>query len=91
MSADFPGQAQSFVEKACDGQTRSLFLQACAEDIRPNLQGDPCRRADEADIRWAGRDPGGGVFRALARSLIREERSKRPTTYTEGLQSQKAD
>jgi hypothetical protein len=81
MSADFPGEAQSFVEKAYEGQTRSLFLQGCAGDIRPNLPGDPYRCADEADIQWAGRDLGGAVVRALARSMIREERSKRLTTY----------
>jgi hypothetical protein len=81
MSADFPGEAQSFVEKAYDGHTVSLFLQGCAGDIRPNLPGDPYRCADEADIEWAGRDLGGAVVRALARSMIREEQSKRPTIY----------
>lgn len=81
MSADFPGEAQTYVEKAYDGQTRSLFLQGCAGDIRPNLPGDPYRCADEADIQWAGRDLGGAVVRALARSMIREERAKRPTNY----------
>ena len=81
MSADFPGEAQRFVEKAYDGHTLSLFLQGCAGDIRPNLPGDPYRCADEADIEWAGRDLGGAVVRTLARSMIREERSKRPTNY----------
>jgi hypothetical protein len=81
MSADFPGEAQSFVEKTYDGNTKTLFLQGCAGDIRPNLPGDPYRCADEADIQWAGRDLGGAVVRALARSMIREERSKRPTNY----------
>jgi hypothetical protein len=81
MSADFPGEAQTFVEKAYDGRTRTLFLQGCAGDIRPNLPGDPYRCADEADIQWAGRDLGGAVVRALARSMIREERSKRPSVY----------
>jgi hypothetical protein len=81
MSADFPGEAQTFVEKAYDGQTRALFLQGCAGDIRPNLPGDPYRCADEFDIQWAGRDLGGAVVRAAARSLIREERSNRPSVY----------
>ena len=81
MSADFPGEAQSFVEKVYDGQTRTLFLQGCAGDIRPNLPGDPYRCADEADIEWAGRDLGGATVRALARSMIREEQSKRPSVY----------
>jgi hypothetical protein len=81
ISADFPGEAQTFVEKVYDGQTRALFLQGCAGDIRPNLPGDPYRCADEFDIQWAGRDLGGAVVRAAARSLIREERSKRPSTY----------
>jgi hypothetical protein len=81
MSADFPGEAQTFVEKAYDGRTKVLFLQGCAGDIRPNLAGDPYRCADEFDIQWAGRDLGGAVVRAAARSLIREERSKRPGVY----------
>ena len=81
MSADFPGEAQTFVEKSYDGQTSSLFLQGCAGDIRPNLPGDPYRCADEADIQWAGRDLGGAVVRALARSMIREEQSKRPKNF----------
>ena len=81
MSADFPGEAQSFVEKTYDGRTSALFLQGCAGDIRPNLPGDPYRCADEADIQWAGRDLGGAVVRALARSMIREVQSKRPKVY----------
>jgi hypothetical protein len=81
MSADFPGEAQSFVEKVYDGQTRALFLQGCAGDIRPNLPGDPYRCADEADIQWAGRDLGSAAVRALARSMVRESLSKRPTVY----------
>ncbi|MBD3675470.1 MAG: hypothetical protein HUJ26_18310, partial [Planctomycetaceae bacterium] len=39
MSADFPGEAQSFVEMCYGGETSSLFLQGCAGDIRPNLPG----------------------------------------------------
>jgi hypothetical protein len=81
MSADFPGEAQTFVEKNYDGQTSTLFLQGCAGDIRPNLPGDPYRCADEADIQWAGRDLGGAVIRAASKSMIRENRSKRPTVY----------
>lgn len=81
MSADFPGEAQAFVEKVYDGKTLALFLQGCCGDIRPNLPGDPYRCADEADIQWAGHDLGGAVVRALARSMTREARSKRPTVY----------
>ncbi len=80
-SADFPGEAQTFIEKAYDNETKVLFMQGCAGDIRPNLPGDPYRCADEADIQWAGRDLGGAVLKALAKSMIREERSKRPTHY----------
>lgn len=76
-SADFPGEAQLFVEKVYDGKTQTLFLQGCAGDIRPNLPGFPYRCGDEADIQWAGRSLGCAVVRALARSAIREERAKR--------------
>lgn len=81
MSADFPGEAQSFVEMCYGGETSSLFLQGCAGDIRPNLPGYPYRCADEADIQWAGRDLGGAVVRTLARSVTREELSQRARFY----------
>jgi neutral ceramidase len=81
MSADFPGEAQSFVEMCYGQQTSSLFLQGCAGDIRPNLPGYPYRCADEADIQWAGRDLGGAVVRTLARSVTREHLVRRPKYY----------
>ena len=39
MSADFPGEARNFVEKIYNEETKVLFLQGCAGDIRPNLKG----------------------------------------------------
>jgi len=81
MSADFPGEAQSFVEMCYGGQTRALFLQGCAGDIRPNLPGYPYRCADEADIQWAGRDLGGAVVRTLAHSMTRENLETRAEFY----------
>lgn len=81
MSADFPGEAQSFVEMCYGNKTSSLFLQGCAGDIRPNLPGYPYRCADEADIQWAGRDLGSAVVRTLARNVTREQRRDRPTYY----------
>jgi len=81
MSADFPGEAQSFVEMCYQQKTSALFLQGCAGDIRPNLPGYPYRCADEADIQWAGRDLGGAVVGALAHSVTREELLKRETHY----------
>lgn len=81
MSADFPGEAQTFVEMCYGNQTSSLFLQGCAGDIRPNLPGYPYRCADEADIQWAGRDLGSAVVRTLSRSMIREQRADREKFY----------
>lgn len=81
MSADFPGEAQSFVEMVYGQKTSVLFLQGCAGDIRPNLPGYPYRCADEADIQWAGRDLGGATVRALARSVTREKLSERESFY----------
>lgn len=81
MSADFPGEAQSFVEMVYGQKTSVLFLQGCAGDIRPNLPGYPYRCADEADIQWAGRDLGGATVRALARSVTREKLRERETFY----------
>mgnify|MGYP003630203359 FL=1 len=81
MSADFPGEAQSFVEMCYGNQTSSLFLQGCAGDIRPNLPGYPYRCADEADIQWAGRDLGSAVVRTLACSVTREQLAGRTQHY----------
>jgi neutral ceramidase len=81
MSADFPGEAKTFVEKVYGTNTTALFLQGCAGDIRPNLPGHPYRCGDEADIRWAGRDLGCAAVKAADRSLVREEFTKRPAVY----------
>jgi hypothetical protein len=81
LSADFPGPAQTFVEKIYDGETQALFLQGCAGDIRPNLPGFPYRCADEADIQWAARDLGGAVVRALAENVTREKLAARGNFY----------
>ena len=88
LSADFPGEAQSFVEMCYGGKTNALFMQGCAGDIRPNLPGYPYRCADEADIQWAGRDLGGATIRAAAVSVTREQLSKRATYYPIRVASQ---
>lgn len=81
MSADFPGEAQTFVELCYGNKTASLFLQGCAGDIRPNLPGYPYRCADEADIQWAGRDLGSAVTRTLAAGVTREKLKQRGDYY----------
>jgi len=81
MSADFPGEAQTFVELSYGQKTNALFLQGCAGDIRPNLPGYPYRCADEADIQWAGRDLGSAVVRSLAESVTREKLKDRSNFY----------
>lgn len=81
MTADFPGEAQTFVEMVYAQKTAAMFLQGCAGDIRPNLPGYPYRCADEADIQWAGRDLGGAVARAAAFSVTREPLHKRESFY----------
>jgi neutral ceramidase len=81
MSADFPGEAQRFVEMVYGAPTKTLFLQGCAGNIRPNLPGMPYRCGDEADIRWIGRDLGCEVVRTADRAAIREELAKRARVY----------
>jgi hypothetical protein len=81
MSADFPGEAQRFVESVYGEPSKALFLQGCAGDIRPNLPGFPYRCGDEADIRWIGRDLGCEVVRTADRTVVREELTARPKDY----------
>lgn len=91
MSADFPGEAQTFVEAAYANKTAALFLQGCAGDIRPNLPGYPYRCADEADIQWAGRDLGGAVTRTLAHGVTREKLRERASYYQIRVATQTVD
>ncbi len=91
MTADFPGEAQTFVEMVYGQKTMSMFMQGCAGDIRPNLPGYPYRCADEADIQWAGRDLGGAVTRAAAFSVTREQLRKRETFYQIRVASETLD
>jgi len=91
MTADFPGEAQTFVELIYGNQTSSMFLQGCAGDIRPNLPGFPYRCADEADIQWAGRDLGGAVVRSLALSMTREHLRERANYYAIKVASSKIE
>ena len=91
MTADFPGEAQTFVELIYGNQTSSMFLQGCAGDIRPNLPGFPYRCADEADIQWAGRDLGGAVVRSLALSMTREHLRERASYYAIKVASSKIE
>lgn len=81
ISADFPGEAQTFVETVYGPKTRAMFLQGCAGEIRPNLPGVPYRCGDEADIKWTGRSLGCAVVRAADHSVVREELAKRKTIY----------
>lgn len=81
ISADFPGEAQTFVESVYGPKTKAMFLQGCAGDIRPNLPGVPYRCGDEADIKWTGRNLGCAVVRAADHSIVREELARRKTIY----------
>lgn len=91
MTADFPGEAQTFVEMVYGQKTSVMFMQGCAGDIRPNLPGYPYRCADEADIQWAGRDLGGAVARAAALSVTREQLRKRASFYQIRVASEVVD
>jgi len=95
LSADFPGEAQRFIERAYDNRTQTLFLQGCAGDIRANLPGTPSwvdpaknaiedsfRSGTETDMQWVGTELGSAVLRASARSVVREERDSRPKKYS---------
>jgi len=91
MTADFPGEAQTFVESVYAQKTSVMFMQGCAGDIRPNLPGFPYRCADEADIQWAGRDLGGAVTRAASFSVTREQLKKRASFYPIRVASETID
>ena len=53
ISADFPGEAQSFVEKTYGPGTHALFLQGCAETFAPTCR--ECRIAAATRPTSSGR------------------------------------
>jgi hypothetical protein len=85
LSADYPGEAQRFVERAYGGRTRAMFVQGAGGDIRANLPGgdekDGFRSGDEADLQWAGMELGAAVMRASVRAVVRESLSRRTSAY----------
>lgn len=82
ISADFPGEAQRFVERVYARGTTALFLQGPAGNVRPNLPSeDGFRNGDEADVQWAGLELGSAVVRACARSVVRDRLVKRSSAY----------
>lgn len=71
VTADFPGEAKSFIERNFGNNTTAMFLQGCAGDIRANLPEkgktpkEPSfgRNGDEADLRWCAWSTGAEVVK----------------------------
>jgi hypothetical protein len=66
FTADYPGAAAAFVERAYGGQTTALFLQGCTGDIRPRLvdaEGG-FRSATWPELAAIGREVGGAAVGA---------------------------
>ncbi len=75
ITADFPGEAKSFIERNFGPGTTALFLQGCAGDIRANLQGavHQYRNGDESDMMWCGWSAGSEVVKTSVWLGIREQ------------------
>ncbi|CAA9289389.1 MAG: hypothetical protein AVDCRST_MAG77-4530 [uncultured Chloroflexi bacterium] len=73
FTADYPGAAASFVERAYGGRTTALFLQGCTGNIRPHYTGASggFRSATWDELDRAGRELGGAVVSAAERSTLR--------------------
>lgn len=81
VTADFPGKAQQFVERAFGDAVPSLFLQGAAGNTRPNLPSDDgFRSGDESDLKWVGTELGATAVKAAARAGSRAW--KRDTSYS---------
>ncbi len=79
ITADFPGEAKSFIEKIFGSFTTAMFLQGCAGDIRANLpgKGNQYRNGSEADMRWCGWSAGAEVVKTVTWLGTREQLSGR--------------
>ena len=85
VTADFPGEAKSFIEKNFSDGTTALFLQGCAGDIRANLpeegkgpdESSFGRNGDEADMRWCGWSAGAEVVKISVWLGVKEQIQQR--------------
>lgn len=70
ITADYPGAAAAFVERAYGGETLALFLQGCAGDIRPylvNARGG-FRGSNWRELAALGSELGGTTLAVAERS-----------------------
>jgi neutral ceramidase len=65
-SADFPGVATSWVERALGGQTVCLFLQGAAGDINPFHAVTPRADNGQSWLDWSGEQLGAEAVRVAA-------------------------
>lgn len=85
ITADFPGEAKTFIERNFGRGTTALFLQGCCGDIRPNLPeegkgaDDPSfgRNGSETDMRWCGWSTGAEVVKTITWLGVREQVKQR--------------
>lgn len=74
ITADYPGAAAAFVERAYHGQTVALFLQGCAGNVRPflsRMEGG-FRSADWAELARIGRELGAATIAAAEGAAARD-------------------
>ncbi len=66
FTADYPGAARRFVERAYADSTKALFLPGCFANIRPNLTNDEgaFRSATWEEVEALGRQLGSSVVQA---------------------------
>jgi hypothetical protein len=72
FTADYPGAAAAFVERAYHGQTAALFLQGCTGNIRPHYvaAAGGFRSATWDELDRAGRELGSAVVSAAERATL---------------------
>ncbi len=79
ISADFPGLAKSFVERAFNGRTTAMYLQGCAGDLRANLPplSTGWRNGSEADMTWAAWSLGAEAVQVSVALRVSEQLQRR--------------
>lgn len=90
ISADFPGEAKSFIEKNFDKGTTALFLQGSSGDIRANLPeegkgpDEPSfgRNGDENDMKWCGWSLGAAAVKSAVWLGVRDQIKQRQPDNT---------
>lgn len=84
ISADYPGVARRYIERALGGNSVAAFLPGCCGDVRPNctfIGGQQFRRGQPEDVAAFGLALGESVLRSVTAEPVRRQPTRIAALY----------